>query len=113
MTRQHLLTADELLRLNLPDKRTELVSGRLVVREPAGARHGIVANQLAFVITSHVKQYDLGRVYAAETGFRLGRDPDTVRAPDVAFVANARLPGADTASIWEPAPATVYNWSRA
>jgi hypothetical protein len=31
-----LMTADELLRLNLPNKRTELVRGRLIVREPAG-----------------------------------------------------------------------------
>src|SRR5881398_2400642 len=38
-----LMTADELLRLNLPDKRTELIRGRLVVRDPGGARHGAVA----------------------------------------------------------------------
>ena len=31
-----IMTADELLTLHLPDKRTELVRGRLVVREPAG-----------------------------------------------------------------------------
>jgi hypothetical protein len=34
-----LMTAEELLRLNLPDKRTELIRGRLVVRDPGGARH--------------------------------------------------------------------------
>lgn len=31
-------------------------------------------------------------MFGAETGFRLERDPDTVLAPDVAFVAAARLP---------------------
>ncbi len=33
------MTAEELRRVNYPEKRTELVRGR-VVREPAGYRHG-------------------------------------------------------------------------
>jgi Uma2 family endonuclease len=86
------LTADDLLHLNLPDKRTELVRGVLVVREPAGYRHGEVAFRLAKVIGDHVARHDLGRVLAAETGFTLFTDPDTVRAPDVAFISKARLP---------------------
>jgi len=86
------MTAEELLRLNLPDKRTELIRGRLVVRDPGGARHGAVANRIAYRITAHVEAHDLGRVYAAETGFKLESDPDTVRAPDVAFIAKRRLP---------------------
>jgi len=87
-----LMTADELLRLNLPDKRTELIRGKLVVRDPGGARHGAVANRLAYRITAHVEAHDLGRVYAAETGFKIESDPDTVRAPDVAFIAQGRVP---------------------
>ena len=86
------LTADELLRLNIPDKRTELVRGVLVVREPAGYRHGEVAARLATVVANHVNAQDLGRVLAAETGFKLATDPDTVRAPDVAFIRRERLP---------------------
>ena len=34
----------------------------------------------------------LGTTYAAETGFLLSRNPDTVRAPDVAFVRAGRPP---------------------
>ena len=86
-----LMTADELLRLNLPDKRTELVRGVLVVREPAGGRHGRVAMEIARHLANHVRANRLGEVYAAETGFTLFRDPDTVRAPDVAFVSTERL----------------------
>lgn len=86
------MTADELLRLSIPGKRTELVRGRLVVRDPGGARHGAVAMELGYRITAHVKALDLGRVYAAETGFKIESDPDTVRAPDVAFIAKDRLP---------------------
>ena len=87
-----LVTADELLRTNLPDKRVELVRGVLVVREPAGSRHGRVAMELARHLGNHVHTHGLGAVYAAETGFTLARDPDTVRAPDVAFVQRERLP---------------------
>jgi len=87
-----LMTANELLRLNLPDKRTELIRGRLVVRDPGGARHGAVAMRLGYRIMAYVEAHDLGRVYAAETGFKLESNPDTVRAPDVGFIAKHRLP---------------------
>ncbi len=92
MSEAKLMTADELLRLKLPDKRTELVRGRLLVRDPGGARHGAVAMQLGYRIMAHVEAHDLGRVYAAETGFKIESNPDTVRAPDVAFIARDRLP---------------------
>jgi Uma2 family endonuclease len=86
------MTADELLRLNLPDARTELIRGELVVREPAGYRHGDVAARLLVAVGAFVESHALGRVFTAETGFRLRTDPDTVRAPDVAFVGQDRLP---------------------
>ena len=85
------MTAEELLHLNLPNKRTELVRGRLIVREPAGYRHGDVAMRLGVLVGSYVYQHKLGRVFAAETGFTLERNPDTVRAPDVAYIRNERL----------------------
>ena len=97
-----IMTADELLRLHLPDKRTELVRGRLVVREPAGFRHGDVAARVLVAISNyltadrdrHPTAAVRGIVVAAETGFTLQRNPDTVRAPDVAFVRADRLPSA-------------------
>ena len=98
------MTAEELLRLNLPNKRTELVCGVLVVREPAGYQHGEVAMRLAVAIFAHVEAHGLGRVFAAETGFTLTRNPDTVRAPDVAFVSTARLPDPPPRGFAELAP---------
>lgn len=92
MSAPALLTAEELLRLNLPNKRTELVRGVLVVREPAGYRHGNVAMRLGAAIQQHVEANGLGCVFAAETGFTIARHPDTVRAPDVAFIRRERLP---------------------
>jgi Uma2 family endonuclease len=92
MTPPTTMTANELQRLNLPDKRTELVRGVLVVREPAGYGHGAVAARLAKALMDHVDRDDLGHVLAAVTGFKLASNPDTVRAPDVAFVRRERIP---------------------
>lgn len=98
------MTAEELLRLNLPNKRTELVRGVLVVREPAGYQHGDVAARVLVAIANHVNANRLGRVFAAETGFTLARNPDTVRAPDVAFITTARLPDPAPRGFAELAP---------
>ena len=87
-----LLTADELLRVNIKGKRTELIRGRLVVREPAGFRHGVVAAEIGRRLGDFVRSQSLGVVVAAETGFKIASNPDTVRAPDAGYVSNAQLP---------------------
>src|SRR6059058_1626289 len=87
-----LMTADELLRTSIPDKRVELVRGILVVREPAGYRHGRVSMNLAFLLSMHVEEKEAGQVVSGDTGFKLTPDTDTVRAPDVAFISRERLP---------------------
>lgn len=102
-----LMTAEELLRANVSDKRAELVRGRLVVREPAGGRHGRVAAEMARLIGNHAHDHDLGVVYAAETGFTLARQPDTVRAPDVAFLCRDRLPEPEPVAFPDLAPDLV------
>ena len=57
---------------------------------PAGGRHGRVASQIAYLLKRHVDERRLGVVYAAETGFLIETDPDTVLAPDAAFVGAQR-----------------------
>ena len=97
-----MLTASELFALRMPDQRTELVRGRLVVREPAGFWHGDVAARVLVAVSNYLTAprsgqpsgVPRGRVVAAETGFTLQRNPDTVRAPDVAYVRAERLPSA-------------------
>jgi Uma2 family endonuclease len=101
-----LLTAEDLLKANIPNKRTELVRGRLVVREPAGWRHGAVTVNLTVRLGQHVDLTGAGQLLAAETGFTLARGPDTVRAPDIAFVRRERLP-AETTGFPELAPDLV------
>ncbi len=90
------MTADDLLRTHVPDKRTELVRGVLVVHEPAGSRHGLVTMNLGAELAVYAKQTGAGGVCAAGTGFKLATNPDTVRAPDIAFITRERLPPPDT-----------------
>lgn len=85
------VTAEELLRLSHPGKRVELVRGELVVREPPAAWHGGISNNVAFRLTAFVREQDLGAVFGQDTGFQIADGPDTVRAPDVAFVRGDRL----------------------
>ena len=88
---QPVFTADELLRLPSGRARYELVRGELRVMTPAGHLHGKVAMRVGQLLAAHVDANQLGIAYAAETGFVLSRDPDTVRAPDAAFVTAAHL----------------------
>ena len=72
--------------------RCELIEGNVRMMSPAGSEHGYVAAEILVLLGSHVRQHKLGRVYAAETGFIIQQSPDTVRAPDVAFISTDRLP---------------------
>jgi|SRR5215218_3860766 len=99
------VTADELLHMPDDGFRYELVQGELRRMAPAGNVHGRVAMNIGISLGNYVKAHDLGTVYAAETGFRLAEDPDTVRAPDVAFVSRPRVEAVGEAEgFWPEAP---------
>jgi Uma2 family endonuclease len=97
------LTAEEASRLDRPGT-WELIEGRVVAVSPAGARHGDVVARVTRRLANFVEARGLGRVLAGDAGFVLHRHPDTVRAPDVAFVTAARLPGRPPAEFMEGAP---------
>lgn len=84
------LTARDVESVSLPGKLVELVRGQLVVSEPPGTRHGAIAANLAYYLGDFVRRHKLGIVFAQDTGFKITSDPDTVRAPDVAFVGRDR-----------------------
>jgi len=85
------MTANDLLTLEMPGKSTELVRGRLIVREPPSTYHGRVQGVLHVLVGSYVRTHGLGAVFGQDTGFKIASDPDTVRAPDLAFVERDRV----------------------
>jgi Uma2 family endonuclease len=85
------MTAEELLHYSHEPFRTELIRGRLVEMEPAGALHGAAAARICRLLANHVMTRGLGEVFGAETGYVLEKDPDTVRAPDASFVTQERI----------------------
>jgi len=61
--------------------------------------------RLAIPLGQYVADHRLGEVYAAETGFKLKTNPDTVRAPDVSFIRQERVDEiGETESFWPGAP---------
>lgn len=98
-------TASELF--GMPDDgfRYELVKGELRRMSPSGWEHGVVVVNITLLVGQHVKTDNLGACCGAETGFKLASDPDTVRAPDLAFVGRERIPESGMPKkFWQGAP---------
>lgn len=102
-TSEKLMTADELLKLG-DIGRCELIYGELRMMSPAGASHGVVALRLGSALRQFVDDNDLGFAFAAETGYKVERNPDLVRAPDASFVRKERLPNGPQPGFFEGAP---------
>jgi len=71
---------------------------------PAGFEHGRIASRLCYCLEQFVRQRQLGVVTGAETGFHIAHRPDTVRAPDVGFVRNERVPAATVCGFFDGPP---------
>ncbi len=65
---------------------------------PVGMEHGEVVGNLYNALRQFVRPRRLGSIFI-ETGFRLRRNPDAVRAPDLSFVVAARMPAEPSARL--------------
>ena len=100
-------TAEEFERLD-DDLRYELTRGELrPMPPPPGAEHGSLTIDLTLEVGLFVREHRLGRCFAAETRFTIERNPDTVVAPDMAYVARERLPAKMPAGFLDLAPDLV------
>ena len=91
-TKQKLITADELLLMPRDGSRYELIRGVLVEKMAPGDAHADVVIRIAYALAHYAESNDYGAARAGEPGYRLDRDPDTVRAPDIAWIAPGKVP---------------------
>jgi Uma2 family endonuclease len=102
MTEQ-ITTAEQLL--HRPDLgRCELVRGEVLKMSSAGFEHGRIVVRITGAIFGFLKENPIGVLTGAETGFQIGHNPDTVRAPDVAFVRADRVPASVVPGFFRGAP---------
>ena len=85
-------TANELFEMPDDGSRYELVRGELRRMSPSGSEHGAIIINISVLLAYYVRSKKLGVCFGAETGFKIASDPDTVRAPDVAFIRRERIP---------------------
>lgn len=88
-----LWTARDLERLNTGNERYELIRGELIeMSPPPGYEHGIKTLSLSARLAIFVEDCQLGVSFASETGFIVEQNPDSVMAPDWAFISSERVP---------------------
>ncbi len=93
VTTEKLMTAEEFLHVPEPEDggRWELVEGRVVTMPPVSGGHGRRASRIDCALRAFIDRHSLGEVLV-EAGYVFARNPDSVRGPDVSFVANDRIP---------------------
>lgn len=87
--------------------RAELIKGALIRLAPAGHPHGFIEFNFGRIVGTFVHQHKLGRVMGGEVGIYTGRNPDTVRGADVAFISNERLAQVQSQSYLDVAPELI------
>lgn len=100
------ITGEELFKMgNLG--RSELVKGEIVRMTPTGFMHGRVEHRIARALDAFLIEHNLGEIISGEVGIYTGRNPDSVRAPDVAFISNERIAQVKSKSYLDAAPELV------
>jgi Uma2 family endonuclease len=93
VTSKKLMTAEEFYEwANHPDNRhkyCELEQGEIVEMSRPGKRRGLVCANVVGILRNFVIQRKKGYICSNDTGVIVGRDPDTVRGPDVMLFEDA------------------------
>lgn len=91
---QTLVTADDLDRVSREDGVFEVVNGELVEVPSVGNYETLLEVELIVALKEYVSAKVPGILLPGRARFRLKRDPDLVRGPDVSFTSRERLPEA-------------------
>lgn len=103
---QRPITGEELYRMGDIGP-AELVQGEIIRHMPTGHPHGFIENLIAFFLTLFVRESKSGRVLTGEVGIYTQRNPDTVRAADIAFISHERYAQTPPTGYLETAPELV------
>lgn len=95
MVATKLITVEEFEAMGSRADRVELIEGALHDVPASGFNHGSLAGRLSYFLNAVVMPNGLGEVLTADAGFVIGRNPDSVLAPDVSYVSSERIPAVD------------------
>ena len=89
-----LMTAEEFYdfvhRPENRDRHFDLAEGEVVEVSQPGERHGVMCSNASYILVGYTRHQKKGYVCSNDTGVILGRDPDTVRGPDVSLYLESR-----------------------
>ena len=104
-----LLTAEEFALLPSPEdgSQQELVNGVVVTMPPPSFYHGQVCSKIDRKLGAFIDTHRLGWIASNDSGVILGRDPATVRGPDIAYWSRERMPVPPQTGYAEIAPDLV------
>jgi Uma2 family endonuclease len=100
---EKIMTADQLFSLGDIGP-CELIRGELIKMSPTGYDHGRISSKIDRALGNFVESRKLGQVLTSEAGFLISCNPDTVLAPDVAFVRADRDPPGGQKKFFPGAP---------
>ena len=86
----------------------ELVDGKLIgTHMPTGHKHGHIEAMIAAILIAFMRTAKLGKILSGEVGIFIRRNPDSIRAADVAFISNQRYAQVRSDSYLDIAPELV------
>jgi len=101
-----IMTAEQLFWMAPDHHRHELIRGKLTTEPFGTSEFGVIVINVSVPLWLHSKHENLGIAFGAGVGFLIEKNPDTVLAPDVAFVSQARIDaiGGLPPKFWPGAP---------
>lgn len=90
-TTEKLLTIDDYLDLHDDGRPSELVRGRIIEMPPTRPRHGQICSNIDHMLRCFLDNFPNGLVMTNDSGVITEREPDTLRAPDIAYYSFERI----------------------